>query len=362
MDPQAAAAQTAEAAAAALHAATAAAAAAQETAAQRAATAELQAATAELQAASGTAAQEAAAAAQAATAAAQRTAAAQESLKAEVRQMVAAQLAQARSAPAPAPRAPKLPPPEIFTGASSERGNVDQWLFLVETYLTTNGFVDPKVQVATAAAYLRGPALAWWRNCVQTDTKPATLAEFGITLKANFQPINSIEAARDRLANMRQTGTVRSFATALRNAALEIPGIQDEEVTDRFIRGLKPATQREVRMRTPVSFAHAAEMAERFDSMMYHHSKRPTPFASAPGPQPMELGAVMHNRQPTNRGNWDRSAPPNHGSSNRTQLDRPKLTPELRQQLLRDGKCFYCRRTGHLAIRCPERRQNPPQH
>ncbi len=207
MDPQAAAAQTAEAAAAALHAATAAAAAAQETAAQRAATAELQAATAELQAASGTAAQEAAAAAQAATAAAQRTAAAQESLKAEVRQMVAAQLAQARSAPAPAPRAPKLPPPEIFTGASSERGNVDQWLFLVETYLTTNGFVDPKVQVATAAAYLRGPALAWWRNCVQTDTKPATLAEFGITLKANFQPINSIEAARDRLANMRQTGS-----------------------------------------------------------------------------------------------------------------------------------------------------------
>ncbi|KAL4852751.1 hypothetical protein ACK3TF_006166 [Chlorella vulgaris] len=210
-----------------------------------------------------------------------------------IRQAITEQLAEI--VPQTTAKPPKIPPPEIFTGSSSERGNVDQWLFLIETYFTTNGIFNARIQVATAAAYLRGPALAWWRNRVQTDTKPATLAEFGIALKANFQPINSIEAARDRLANLRQTGTVRSFATAVRNAALEIPGIQDEEVTDRFIRGLKPATQREVRMRTPVSFAHAAEMAERFDSMMYHHSKRPTPFASALGPQPMELGAIMHN-------------------------------------------------------------------
>ena len=41
---------------------------------------------------------------------------------------------------------------------------------------------------------------------------------------------------------------------------------------------------------------------------------------------------------------------------------RTKLTPELREQLQKEGKCFYCRKTGHMAYNCPEKgkRQGQP--
>ncbi|EFN54469.1 hypothetical protein CHLNCDRAFT_52911 [Chlorella variabilis] len=99
-------------------------------------------------------------------------------------------------------------------------------------------------------------------------------------------------------------------------------------------------------------------MAERFDALMYDRYRQSKPFGQTPGPQPMELGAVMHNRHNPASGNrWDRQQPSSFSPGNRRQPDRPKLTPELRQQLLREGKCFYCRKTGHMALQCPERRQ-----
>ncbi|EFN59617.1 hypothetical protein CHLNCDRAFT_133051 [Chlorella variabilis] len=155
-----------------------------------------------------------------------------------------------------------------------------------------------------------------------------------------------------------QTGSVRSYVTAIRNTALLIPGIQDAEIKDRFIRGLKQRTQQDVRMRAPATFEAAVEMAERFDALMYDRYRQSKPFGQTPGPQPMELGAVMHNRHNPASGNrWDRQQPSSFSPGNRRQPDRPKLTPELRQQLLREGKCFYCRKTGHMALQCPERRQ-----
>lgn len=32
-----------------------------------------------------------------------------------------------------------------------------------------------------------------------------------------------------------------------------------------------------------------------------------------------------------------------------------KLTPEEQSQLTKEGKCFYCKKPGHMAHRCPSR-------
>ena len=32
-----------------------------------------------------------------------------------------------------------------------------------------------------------------------------------------------------------------------------------------------------------------------------------------------------------------------------------KLTPEERSKLAKEGRCFYCRKTGHMAHNCPSR-------
>src|SRR5436305_9123860 len=36
----------------------------------------------------------------------------------------------------------------------------------------------------------------------------------------------------------------------------------------------------------------------------------------------------------------------------------PKLTPELRKQLIAEGKCLFCREKGHILSNCPKRPQN----
>lgn len=34
-----------------------------------------------------------------------------------------------------------------------------------------------------------------------------------------------------------------------------------------------------------------------------------------------------------------------------------QLTEPLKARLLREGRCFYCREVGHLALSCPKKRQ-----
>jgi hypothetical protein len=105
-------------------------------------------------------------------------------------------------------------------------------------------------------------------------------------------------------------------------------------------------------MRMPTSFEQAVQLAERFDNVM--HQNR-FPEASGPpkraefhsrydGPTSMELGAMF-------RPNDNRQR-----NSNGKRL--PKLTPEMKQQLIKEGKCFFCRKPGHMALQCPLRRQN----
>jgi hypothetical protein len=47
--------------------------------------------------------------------------------------------------------------------------------------------------------------------------------------------------------------------------------------------------------------------------------------------------------------------------TNRSSNQHSQLTPENKQQLIQDGKCFYCREPGHMARDCP-RRQHDMNH
>lgn len=255
---------------------------------------------------------------------------------------------------------PKLPNPDCFYG-TKEGQHVDQWIFLLLHCINNWKITDDQDKIIFAAGHLRGAALTWWQSVANSGNMPATIEDFASALKTQFQPINPAETARDKIASLRQTGAVSSYARLMRNAALEVPGISDDEMMDRFIRGLKPATQREVRMRSPPTFNDAVILAERFDALMYRQSRQPSPFGQGPGPEPMQLGAVTHHRQQAVTGQWRKKGSSNFNRNSNFQSNRPKLTPEARQQLMREGKCFYCRKPGHVALQCSERLSNQPK-
>lgn len=76
--------------------------------------------------------------------------------------------------------------------------------------------------------------------------------------------------------------------------------------------------------------------------------KETVPFGNSNDPSPMELGAMTDSR----------AHPNGHGGNGQK---RPKLTPALRQQLIKEGKCFYCCQAGHMAIDCPDKKKHMRQ-
>lgn len=276
-------------------------------------------------------------------------------------QLAAIQAAQPAAEPAhhhdEGPRL-KVKVPETFYG-NSLKEDVELWLYQVDHWLRAGRVQLEMEKIILATGLLRGAALSWWRSVELAPNPPITWEDFRGRLKEAFQPINPVETARDRLARLRQTTSANAYATIFRNVTLEIPGITDDEKKDRFIRGLKRRTQEEVRLRTPSTFEEAVQLAVRYDSLM-----RPSNWgggtardgSSSHGPAPMELGAITSTNRPSSyrpNGQNPNGRDPN-GSSSPNQ--RTKLTPELRQQLIKEGKCFYCRKPGHRALQCPEKK------
>ena len=238
---------------------------------------------------------------------------------------------------------------EKFSGKLGE--NPQEWAFTMDASFNASHVLEQdKVNIAITC--LRDAARTWWRNRLMEPNPPANWNDFVVELIQAFQSINPVKEARDRLARLKQTKSVRAYATAFKATALEIPGITDDEKRDRFIRGLKSNTQKEVELRDPATFEDAVGVAERYDAISYRihnyesaagglarnmsgNGQRSTTFSEA---QPMELGNI------------------NQASKTFT-----KLTPEIREQLKQEGRCLYCREKGHVVQNCQKLKTKHPK-
>jgi hypothetical protein len=126
-----------------------------------------------------------------------------------------------------------------------------------------------------------------------------------------------------------------------RNTVLRISDINEGEKTDRFVRGLKPHLQREIRVRGYVTLEEIIVAAERLDAVFF--MTRPSlsslkkPFREFESKNdevvPMELGALKSS-----------------GANG-------KLSQEERTKLMKEGACFFCKEKGHRANSCPKKKK-----
>jgi hypothetical protein len=178
-------------------------------------------------------------------------------------------------------------------------------------------------------------------------------------LVANFVPNNASRVARDKLAALHQRSGVADYIREFRMVALDIPDMNESEKLDRFTRGLKPFLRKEVLLKEPNRLDDAIQLVTKLDAATYsaynshrssdsssagHNSDSTSSEGGADGCAPMELNAANSSRSTT---------PPT------SQFQ--KLTPEMRAQLLAEGKCLYCRKPGHLRVDCPTRPPFPPR-
>src|SRR5947209_5538994 len=162
---------------------------------------------------------------------------------------------------------------------------------------------------------------------------------------AEFKPVNFAKAARDKLAKLRQTGSVKAYTALFTSIILEIGQISEEEQFDRYVRGLKDRTRQEVELREVATLEEAMRIADRFDTILYHSTyKRSTSPARHQGASRSVQSSKNDNLGPTP---MDLDA-----------IKKVKLTDEERERLKKIRACFYCRQEGHMAIHCPQKKKD----
>src|SRR4051812_24318219 len=203
-------------------------------------------------------------------------------------------------------------------------------------YFLATGTQNQERTVYLATNLLRGDTATWWRHHYERHIgDKATVPiwnEFEKLITKKFKPVNATKIARDQLANLRQTGSVKTYNSRFTSIILEIPTIDEEEQLDRYTRGLKEKVHIEVELREPHDLEDAMRIADRFDTIMTTYTTLTNPTKWKPlDPTTMKTDA----------------------NQNIPRLK--KLTEEEREKLRRTGACFACRQPGHLASQCPKR-------
>jgi hypothetical protein len=209
------------------------------------------------------------------------------------------------------------------------------WIFSVDQYFVLTDMPIYK-QGPFVSTLLRNEALLWYRaNYENWDTStPLTWPILRTAMREYFAPPNEDRRLQDEWANLKQFGTVFEYVSVLTALAMQIPGLSQTQILDKFIRGLKPKTRIEVELRDPRTPEEAYRLADRFDRIVY--GIRSTTFLTQ------------------NYNQYSSMSNTSYGEPMQIDILRPRrFKPKDIQRLRVQGLCFNCQKPGHIAANCP---------
>ena len=237
-----------------------------------------------------------------------------------------------------APAGPRIKPdrPPPFAGKKTEV--LEAWIFQMQQFCDLAP-VPAADRITFAATFFKEQAALWWRSYHQTQdwqNAAPNWDAFLAALRLQFTPVNTSISAYDRLRRLVQKVSVTTYNHEFRAIMLELPDMDQATRMNYYMSGLKDNVRPFVAMQTPATLAAAEIIAERVDAVTYKppvQTPRFQPrsnYRTPGGVTPMDLDAIG------------------------------KLTDAERDRLRKNGGCFRCRRTGHLARDCTlTNRQHP---
>jgi Retrotransposon gag protein/Zinc knuckle len=265
----------------------------------------------------------------------------------------------------------RLKDPDLFYGRTKD--DVDRWLFQIEQYLRAAGENDDAYRVAYAASLLRGRALAWWEKMVKQnastgiDESNCSWKQFVEGLKFTFTSPNKSQRARDRLDVLTQRTSAADYANRFDALVYEIEDMGDAEILNAFWRGLKSDIKTFITLgKRPDNYEALVARAIEVDELLFGNRSRfpiqmsgygmqqPMNANRIQGPVPMQLGTLVNvgrHAASSLKGGPQPQAPIHR------EYKLQKLTPEEKERMTKEGRCFRCREKGHLSKDCPKGKQ-----
>ena len=267
--------------------------------------------------------------------------------------------------------------PDCFNGDRTE--DVEGFLSTLKRFLRLSGVPDA-LWVDYTASFLRKQADKWYRIQLQTRGVNSPFArQFGVFEREfvhQFKPVNSLTMARDRLAKLKQMGSVTAYTHKFLELKLEAVDMDEAESKDRYIRGLKPHVFRKVRMENPVgrTLNDVIMIAQQYDEAVYNSRLAigGTQRASF-GKDDMELDAIDEvdefDEAPMESEFTDEESSSSlaalkyraprkfqHRKQSRNPVRKAaKNLMDERSRCMNEGLCFNCKKTGHRIANCPDR-------
>ena len=182
---------------------------------------------------------------------------------------------------------------------------------------------DMKLKVAVS--FLGGHAFDWFKVISQVESIE-TWSQLKKKLVERFQPVNKVKMARDKLAIWKQTKSVGVYNESFMKIVIDIPRISQDEVIDRYMRGLKSHISKEL-------------CTKEYTSLTTLMSDALSVEAS--------------------RNSFLRTIEPSRINNNPAPMDISNTSLRFRGQKQKDyenGSCFICHKKNCRVAICPERK------
>ncbi len=228
--------------------------------------------------------------------------------------------------------------PEVFTGSKDD--SLDSFIGHMDLYLL---YVPPAQHVHIAVSYLSKHAYEWYRT--STASAPITDWEsMKLRLRARFDPINKVKAARDKLAVWKQKGTVASYNESFLKIVIDIPTITPEESIDRYMRGLKSYISTEICTKDYTTLNQIMADALSVEAAKKTHFRSTGPYGNEGGQSPRT-------------GNSQRGEQSQHVPMD---VSNATVRDPARQRLwdIQNNACFYCHEPGCSISKYKKRKES----
>lgn len=295
------------------------------------------------------------------------------------------------AAAAPKVERPRLQAASTYDGRSAAA--LDGWLRELQQQFDWYRMNDDASRLQFVGALLKGVALDWWSNLVDSNgaaqsdsTRPATYSDFIVRLKGRFQPINSAQAARTKLDSLRQGSkqSTNDYISDFRTLLVRVPDMSEGDRVHRFLTGLRPAIATHLQMHGVTTLDAAIAMAARVGTVAEYGASGRNPIIPPAAALPsfaatdMDLSNVeglegdatsesstvtraeytaLLNALKQSRSNKGSKGPSGPRDVRAEMMQRHNMTKEQVQKHFDEKLCFNCSQSGHPSRSCPNPRK-----